>query len=47
MCGREAISIECVAGQGEGKKWNLPYGWERKTKGEIEEKRGKEEGEKG
>lgn len=31
---------ECVAGQGDGKKWNLPYGWKRKTKGETEGRRG-------
>lgn len=36
VCGREAISIECAAGQGEGKRWNLPYGWVRKTKAEME-----------
>lgn len=40
VCGREAISIECAAGQGEGRRWNLPYGWERKTKGEMEGRRG-------
>lgn len=29
VCGREAISMECTAGQGEGKRWNLPYGWKK------------------
>lgn len=44
VCGREAISIECAAGQGEGKRWNLPYGWERQRE---KWKGGEEEGEKG
>lgn len=44
VCGREAISIEYTVGQGEGKRWNLPYGW-KKDKG-WNWKGGEEEGEK-
>lgn len=31
--GERAFQL-CVVGQGEGKNWNLPCGWERETKGE-------------
>lgn len=39
VCGREAISIECAAGQGGGEEVESAI-WMRKTKGEMEGRRG-------